>query len=291
MEMVKKSFLFLLLSLIPILQLIAQQQAGEPVKSIDPEEIICKQGYEKAASAIVKIVSDGGRKMGAGVILGVSEDGDGYVLTSYGTVAGLDKVAVILKNHPEALLGRIVDKWIDFDLDLVIITIRKFPDAQRVVSIQDSKSAKIEDMYLLIAHTDTGDWLPIEVNLGNFDDTKFTLNLPRESGMEGAPIVTEKGDMIGIFSSLKSESREDSLSLAIRTSTIKPLINEWFDSVELAQKWEETRTGIATWVWAVGGSVIGGTIVTAIAISGGDSGPRPGLPRAPNPPPIPEKQR
>ena len=28
----------------------------------------------------MKIVSDGGRKIGAGVILGVSEDGDGYVL-------------------------------------------------------------------------------------------------------------------------------------------------------------------------------------------------------------------
>ena len=290
MEMVKKSFLFLLLILMPISQLVAQQEVGEPaLKSIDPEEIVSKhkQGYEKTAPAIVKIVSDGGRKMRAGVILGVSEDGDGYVLTSYGAVAGLNKVAVILKHHPDALLGRIVDKWIDFDLDLAIISIRNFPDAQRVVSIQDSKAVKFEDMYLLIAHTDTGDWLPIEVNLANFDDTKFALGLPGESGMEGAPIVTEKGDMIGIFSSLKA----DSLSLAVRTNAIKPLINEWFNSVEFAQKWEENRTGIPTWIWAVGGSVIGGTIATAIAISGGDSGPRPGLPRAPNPPPIPEKQR
>jgi len=282
MEMVKKSFLFLLLIFMPISQLVAQQEVGEPaLRSIDPEE--SKQGYAKAAPSIVKIVSDGGRKMGAGVILGVSEDGDGYVLTSFGAVAGLNKVAVILMNHPDALLGRIVDKWIDFDLDLAIISIRNFPDAQRVVSIQNSKSAKFEEIYLLIAHTDTGDWLPIEVNLANFDDTKFALNLTSVSGMEGAPIVTKKGDMIGVFSSLKAES----LSLAIRTNAIKPLINEWFSSVKLAQKWREKRTGIATWVWAVGGSVIGGTIVTAIAISGGDSGQPGGLPRAPNPPPIP----
>jgi len=288
MEMVKKSFLFLLLIFMPISQLVAQQEVGEPaLRSIDPEEMVSKQGYEKTAPAIVKIVSDGGRKMGAGVILGVSEDGDGYVLTSYGAVAGLNKVAVILMIHPDALLGRIVDKWIDFDLDLAIISIRNFPDGQRVVSIQNSKPAKLEEIYLLIAHTDTGDWLPIEVNLANLDDTKFALSLPSESGMEGAPIVTKKGDMIGVFSSLKA----DSLSLAIRTNAIKPLINEWFSSVKLAQKWREKRTGIATWVWAVGGSVLGGTIVTAIAISGGDSGQPGGLPRAPNPPPIPEKQR
>jgi len=290
MEMVKKSFLFLLLILMPISQLVAQQEVGEPaLKSVDPEEIVSKhkQGYEKTAPAIVKIVSDGGRKIGAGVILGVSEDGDGYVLTSYDAVAGLNKVAVILRHHPDALLGRIVDKWIDFDLDLAIISIRNFPDGQRVVSIQDSKSPKSEEIYLLIAHTDTGDWLPIEVNLANFDDTKFALGLAGESGMEGAPILTKKGDMIGVFSSLKA----DSLSLAVRTNAIKPLINEWFNSVKLAQKWEEKRTGIATWVWAVGGSVIGGTIGIAIAISGGDSGPGSGLPRAPNPPPIPEKNR
>jgi len=288
MQMVKKSFLFLLLIVIPISQVVAQQEVGGPaLSSMDPEEIVSQQGYEKTAPAIVKIVSDGGRKIAAGVILGVSEDGDGYVLTSYGAVAGLNKVAVILMNHPDALLGRIVDKWIDFDLDLAIISIRNFPDAQRVVSIQNSKSARLAEMSLLIAHTDTGDWLPIEVNLANFDDTKFALNLPGESGMEGAPIVTEKGDMIGVFSSLKANS----LSLAVRTNAIKPIINEWFSSVKLAQKWQEKRTGIASWVWAVGGSVIGGTIVTAIAISGGDSGPRPGLPRAPNPPAIPDKQR
>ena len=287
MEMVKKGFLFLLLIFIPTMQLLAQQGAAEQPQILEPEDVINRQGYEKAAPAIVKIVSDSGRKIGAGVILGVDEDGEGYVLTSYSTVEELNKVAIILKNYPDALLGRVVDKWIDFDLDLAIITIRNFPAAQTVVSIQDSKSAKIEDRHLLIAHTDTGDWLPIEVNLANFDDTKFSLNLPGESGMEGAPIVTEKGDMIGLFSSLKSGSGEDSLSLAIRMSTIKPLINEWFSSVALVQKWEESRTGIATWIWAVGGSVIGGTIVTAIAISGGDNGPRPGLPRAPNPPPIP----
>ena len=287
MEMVKKAFLFLLLIVIPTMQLIAQQEAAEQPQTLDPEEIISKQGYEKTAPAIVKIVSDGGRKIGAGVILGVSEDGDGYVLTSYSTVDELNKVAIILKNHPDALLGRVVDKWIDFDLDLAVIVIKNFPAAQTVVSMQNSKSVKIEDMYLLIAHTDTGDWLPIEVSLANFDDTKFALSLPGESGMEGAPIVTENGDMIGFFSSLKS----DSLSLAVKTNAIKPIINEWFNSVELAQKWGENRTGISTWIWAVGGSVIGGTIVTAIAISGGDSGPRPGLPSAPNPPPIPGKQR
>ena len=101
MEMVKKIFLFLLLIFMPISQLVAQQEVGEPVlRSIDPEKIVSKQGYAKTAPAIVKIVSEGGRKMAAGVILGVSEDGDGYVLTSFGAVAGLNKVAVILMNHP-----------------------------------------------------------------------------------------------------------------------------------------------------------------------------------------------
>ena len=138
MELIKKGVLFLLLIIISAVQLIAQQGAAEQPQILEPEEAISKQGYKKAAPAVVKIVSDSGRKIGAGVILGVDEDGDGYVLTSYSTVDELNKVAIILNDHPDALLGRVVDKWIDFDLDLAVITIRNFPAAQTVVSIQDA---------------------------------------------------------------------------------------------------------------------------------------------------------
>ena len=70
----------------------------------------------------------------------------GFILTSYSMVAGRDKVAVILKDYPDPLLGHTIDKWIDFDSDLAIVAIKNFPEGQPVISLQESKSEQEGDI-------------------------------------------------------------------------------------------------------------------------------------------------
>lgn len=284
MKLSHKTMLGLLVLTIPISRLIAQEEtAGSEL-----EQVLTQDGYDKTSSAIVKMVSDGGRKIVTGAILAVHKDNVGFILTSYTMVAGRDKVAVILKDYPDALLGQVVEKWIDFDLDLAIVAIKNFPPGQPVVTIGDSKVAEIGKVYTIIAHTEASDWLPVPTELTIADERHLIFGVSESSGLEGAPLLTEDGNMIGLIASDETGTEENiDLSSAVKSNVIKPIIKEWFQQVELQQKWREKGAGVAGWIWAVGGGVLGGTIATAIAIAGGGEETAGGLARPPEPPPIP----
>lgn len=265
----------------------AQEEAvqAEPQQSVSP---LPDEVYTENANAVVKLVSDAGRRIGAGVVLGVHKDGLGFVLTTYSMVAGREKIAVILRDFGDPLLGYIVDRWIDFDLDLAIIAIKNYPEKQAVVTMGDSKAAAIGQTYTVIGHTEVDDWLRLPAEVFDMDERFFSMKLNDTSPVEGAPLLDSEGRMIGLMVSEKAESSEgEELVLAIKSNTLKPILNEWFQPIELAQKWQEPGKGFPTWIWAVGGGVLGGTIATAIAIAGGEDGAPAGLPRPPDPPEQP----
>lgn len=286
MDLIKKWLTFLLiLFLVVVNQLVAQKQ--EPVQK--SQQVITKQGFEESAPAVVKIVADEGRTIGAGVILGVQADSVGFVLTSYSMIAGRVKVAVILKNYAEPLLGHTIDKWIDFDSDLAIVAIKNFPPDQRVISLKESKSEQEGDMFTIIGHTELDDWMPIPTELILSTESNLTFRAPKYSGIEGGPVLNEDGNMIGLIISreeeeLEKQLEEDNLVQTVKTSVIKPIIKDWFQPIQLQQQWSEKSTGIATWIWVVGGGVLGGGIATAIVIAGGGAETPRGLPRPPQPP-------
>ncbi len=268
--MKSKTIIIMLLAALPL----GAQETIEPVLS--------RNGFNKAAPAIVKLVSDEGRKIGAGVVLGVHKDGAGFVLTSYSMVAGRDKLAVIFRSHDEPLLGQVVERWIDFDSDLAVLAVKNFPTEQPTIVLGGNKSAKTGDVVTAIGHLDSSDWAPVAVKLEPPDDRLFTFGLSNPGGMEGAPLVDDKGNMIGLVVSDPMEAEQFRLAKAVKTSVIKPILKEWFRPMALEKKWHESG-GISTWIWAVGGGVLGGSVATAVAVSGGDGSPR-GLPRPPQPP-------
>lgn len=267
----KTIIIMLLMSALPL----GAQETIEPVLSRD--------GFNKAAPAVVKLVTDEGRKIGAGVILGVNKEGAGFVLTSYSMIAGRDKLAVIFRSHDDPLLGQVVERWIDFDSDLAVLAVKNFPADQPTITLGEAKSAKSGDVVTAIGHLDSSDWAPLAVKLEPSDDRLFVFGLSTPSGMEGAPLVDDKGNMIALIVSDPLEAEQFRLAKAVKASVIKPILKEWFRPMAMEKKWHESNGGVATWVWAVGGGVLGGTVATAIAVSGGDDSPR-GLPRPPQPP-------
>ncbi|NIR51638.1 trypsin-like peptidase domain-containing protein [candidate division KSB1 bacterium] len=272
-----KMFLLVLASVLTV-------QAQEETEEADLQQVLKQEGYDRNAPAVVKLVSDQGRRIGAGVILGVHEDGMGFILTSYSMVANRDKVAVILKDYPDPLLGRTVERWVDFDTDVAIVAVKNFPADQPVIVLSNDKSVPANETFTIIGHAEEGDWMPIPIQMIESDESHVAFNASEFSGIEGAPLVDEDGKMLGLIVSEGLANTENNLTLAVKTATIKPIIKEWFKPVPLVRKWEEQGVSIGGWVWAVGGSVIGGTLVTAIAISGGDGDSQSGLPRPPNPP-------
>jgi len=249
------------------------------------EPVLSRSGFEKAAPAIVKLVSDEGTKIGAGVILGVNKDGAGLILTSYSMIAGRDKLAVILNAHPDPLLGQVVERWIDFDSDLAVVATKNFPVEQTPITLGETKSVLPGEIVTAIGHLDSSDWTPLPVKLEPSDEREFSFILSTPSGMEGAPLVDDKGNMIGLIVSDPLEAEQFKVARAVKTSVIKPILKEWFRPVAMQTKWRESSGGMATWIWAVGGGVLGGTVATAIAVAGGGDDTPQGLPRPPLPPP------
>ncbi len=249
------------------------------------KQVLSQKGYDKTAPAIAKLVTDEGKKIGAGVVVGIHEDGAGFILTSYSMVAGRDKVAVILKDYPDPLLGYVFERWIDFDSDLAIVATKNFPLTQRVINFGNPKSAVVGKPSTVIGHVDDSDWLPIPFELTDSIERHFVFDAHEYSGIEGAPLVNDDGNLVGLIVSNDIEATEDeNITLAVKSSVIKPILNEWFKPIPLQKKWREQGGGIATWIWALGGGVLGGSVATAILVAGGGEEPPRGLPRPPNPP-------
>ncbi len=245
--------------------------------------VLSRSGYDKSAPAVVKLVTDEGRKIGAGVVLGVHKDGAGFILTSYSMIAGRDKLAVLFKNFPEPLLGQVVERWIDFDSDLAIVAVKNFPPTEPAITLGETKAIDAGKVVTALGHLDSSDWAPVAVKLESATNRELAFALATPNGMEGAPLLDDKGNMIGLIISDPMEAEQFKFAKAVKISVIKPILKEWFQPVALKKQWRESSGGVATWIWAVGGGVLGGTMATAIAVSGGDDSPR-GLPRPPNPP-------
>lgn len=269
----------------PLVSLLATGSFAQEEAPKKPVQVLTQDGYDLTSPAVVKIVSDAGRKIGAGVLVGVHKDNVGFVLTSYSMVAGRDKVAIILKNFPDALLGYVVDKWIDFDLDLAVVGIKNFPPGQMMVTLGPDSKLDSSKVVTAVTHAEDGDWAPLPTMVKAIDERGFAFQLDQSADPEGSPILNEKGYMVGLTVSDDATSIASFPSdFAVRSSAVKPILKEWFKGVDLKQKWREKGAGIATWIWAVGGSVVSGTVATVFAISGGGGGGGGALPRPPDPP-------
>jgi len=262
----------------------AQQQE---TLALAPQEELPK-AFKKASPSVVKIVSDSGKNIGAGVIVGVHDKKVGFILTSYSLVAGRAKVAVILRNYPDALLGYVVEKFIDFDLDLAIIAVKDFPAGQSPITFAKGKDKGTAGQALIISHRDVGDWVSSPAGIQLAGARFYTIELPEaDPRSAGAPLLTEKGDMFGLVVSEEPDQvdvPESTVMRAVNTMAIIPILNEWFSEVDLSKKWRQRGGGVATWLWAVGGGILGSTVVSAIALSGGSGAGPQGLPRPPKPP-------
>lgn len=283
---IRLSAIPLILGLVFNANLFAQETEEFEVKPF--EQVLSQEGYDRVSPAIVKIVADGGKRIGGGVILGVHKDNVGFILTTYSMVAGRNKVAVILKNYSDALLGQVVEQYIDFDLDLAVLAIKDFPEDQVVIKLAEPNKVEIGDVLTTISHTDDGDWIPIPSELNNLDDINLILGVNQNSGYSGTPIVDKNGNMLAIITGDEAiNTSAIPLVSGVRTDILKPILNEWFERLEMSQKWKTQGFFIPVWMMAVGGGVLGGAVATVIAVNNGDGGGSRGLSAPPAPPVAP----
>lgn len=254
-------------------------------KSPKPRGPLTESGYNKSVPSVVKLMADHGQRVGAGVIVGIQKNGGGLVLTSYSMVAGQDEVAVVVRNGFEPLVGQVHNPWIDLNLDIAMVLVHNFPPGLSPISFKQEKLPLVGETLTLIGHAGDQDWGPIEIQISDENQKRMECSLGKFTGIDGAPLVDETGTMIGLtVSDAVQKSTENHVALAVKTGAIKPVVNGWLKSLALRSKWRERKDGVATWIWALGGGVLGGAVTAAILITGGGSDNVFGLPRPPQPP-------
>ncbi len=254
-------------------------------KSPKPRGPLTESGYNKSVPSVVKLMADQGQRVGAGVIVGIQKNGSGLVLTSYSMVAGQDEVAVVVRNSFEPLVGRVYSPWIDRNLDIAMVLVQNFPLGLSPISFKQENLPLVGETLTLIGHAGDQDWGPIEIQISDENQRRMECSLGKFTGIDGAPLVDENGTMIGLtVSDAVQKSTENHVALAVKTSVIKPVVNGWLKSVALRAKWRERKEGVATWIWALSGGVLGGAVAAAIVITGSGSDTVFGLPRPPQPP-------
>jgi hypothetical protein len=242
-------------------------------------------GYSKSALSIVKLVADNGQKVGAGVLVGLQRDGSALILTSYNMVAGQDRLTVMFREDANPVSGRVLPRRMDLNLDVALIEVKTAPRGHRPIIFEQEKVDLVGETLTIIGHTEEQDWGPVEIQVTAENRQHLECNVGGHSGIDGAPLVNQKGHMIGlVVSDAVRQTADDHVTLAVKTATIKPTVNGWLTSSSLQIRWKEQKVGISPWIWAVGGGVLGSGVVAAIAIGGGGSDSPVGLPRPPAPP-------
>ncbi len=273
-------FMTLLLLLMPLAEVHAQKLERQNT------ELLSDEKYARSASSIVKVVADSGKTTGAGIYLGRHDDGLGFVLTSQRLVAQSRKVVIFVKTKDGGLLGKGVEKWVDFDLDLAVLVIRNFPKEIKPAVFDSNKDTRLNRPYAVIAHSSDNDWKTLSAEPTLDRDQKFILALRDSITYPGSPLLNDRGYIIGMLIDDVTLSGSEGLAAAVRSEALKPVIDEWFRTIPLATKWREKGSGVASWMLAVGGGIVGSAVATAIAL-GGESGDKTkGLPRPPDPPPA-----
>ncbi|MCG8608514.1 serine protease [bacterium] len=243
-------------------------------------------GYNKSAISTVKLVAD--QKVGAGVLVGVQRDGSALILTSYNMVAGQDRLAVLFRQDANPAIGTVLQRRMDLNLDVALIEVKTAPRGHRPVIFEQEKVDLVGETLTIIGHTEEQDWGPVEIQVTAENRRHLECNVGGHSGIDGAPLVNQKGHMIAlVVSDAVRQTTDEHITLAVKTATIKPIVNSWLRSASLQTKWNEERVGISPWIWALGGGVLGGGVAAAITLLGGDNDSPIGLPRPPAPPDRP----
>jgi len=258
------------------------QELAQPQTS----DILNGKGYDRAAPAIVKVVADSGGTIGAGIFIGRHKDGVGFILTSHSLIRDSRKVVVFTKNHASGLVGNTVDRWVDFDLDLAIIGVRSFPKDVPPAILGSNKSTKLNQLHAVVGHAPEGDWSILAAEPTLVQGQQFILGLRGSDGLRGAPMLNDKGYILGIVIDDATLREKETLAAAVKSEAVKPILNEWFRTIPLTVKWGEKGSGLPSWIWAVGGGMVGGAVATVIALTGEADDAGRGLPRPPDPPPA-----
>ncbi|MVT10164.1 S1C family serine protease [Chitinophaga tropicalis] len=157
---------------------------------------------------------------------GFAISNNGYVVTNYHVVAGADSI-YIQNTKGEAFKATSVFEDISSDLAILKITDSTFKGQALPYSLKPQKALRGEDVFTLGYPRDEivyGEGY-ISAQTGfNGDSAAYQVSIPVNPGNSGAPLMDNKGDVIGIVTGKQSTS--DGIAFAVKSAHLKRLLEE-----------------------------------------------------------------
>ncbi len=157
---------------------------------------------------------------------GFAISNNGYVVTNYHVIAGADSI-YIQNTKGEAFKAASVFEDISSDLAILKITDSTFKGQPLPYSIKPQRALRGEAVFTLGYPRDEivyGEGY-ISAQTGfNGDSAAYQVSIPVNPGNSGAPLMDNKGDVVGIVTGKQTTS--DGIAFAVKSAHLKRLLEE-----------------------------------------------------------------
>ncbi|MCW3467468.1 S1C family serine protease [Chitinophaga nivalis] len=168
---------------------------------------------------------------------GFAVSGNGYIVTNYHVISGADSVYV-QNNKGEAFKAISVFEDISSDLAVLKIADSSFKGQPLPYALKPQNAGLGEEVFTMGFPRDEIVYGKgyISAKTGfNGDTTAYQVSIPVNPGNSGAPLLDNKGDVIGIVTGKQTTS--DGIAFAVKSAHLKRLLEEMPKSKQTRKDW------------------------------------------------------
>jgi serine protease Do len=182
--------------------------------------------------------SESRRGLGSGFVI----NKDGYILTNYHVIEGVDSIDVFLVDSEEPTQAQVVGA--DPELDLAVLKIPADPNLP-VLNMGDSDQIQVGDWSIAIGnpygldHTVTVGVISAKQRPLNIGHARFKNLLQTDAsinpGNSGGPLLNLQGEVIGINTAINAQAQ--GIGFAIPINTVKEVLTELMTEGKVVRPW------------------------------------------------------
>lgn len=214
-----------------------------------PPPELSQNVYEKVSQAIVKFDCDG-YKVGSGTLIGITEAGNGVLLTACHVVASNYQIVeenpnIPLQFHHEIKVKvgldsifrsvRIDTASVNLTFDLALVLTDEPLTEYKIIRYYKTKNVNPGSVIgaMGFPNTDTDEFDATVGYINRKENGYLIFDAEINPGNSGGPLVDRAGRMIGV-----SRATDQGEGYAVELDTIKTIIGESLDNLKLTEKWQ-----------------------------------------------------
>jgi S1-C subfamily serine protease len=232
----------------------SQAQTRPPQTKKEPLPDMPAKVYEKVAPVTVKIFCDKGKKIGSGVIIGVTEKGRALILTACHVVAmnfaetdpdiGLEfHKDIVIKTNTDVKLVRagVIPSFVDRTNDLVVLATAGAVVADKAIRYHRTDKINPGERVAALGYPSSDKLSQTVGRITRLEAKYLVFDAKIAPGNSGGPLIDQHGRMIGMNTLI--EGGKD--GYAVNVNLVTSVVDNWLKNIKLKERWEEQKYATA----------------------------------------------